>query len=79
MRGLTDAERSVLADVAEPAECDGPPEPCASDGERALCQALTVQGRAAVVSRENDEWNWEEWQATDLGRLALRVCPVGEP
>lgn len=74
MRGLTAAERDFLADAT------GSPtagEAEASDYEwYRVLPCLIAHGRAIADSRCNPEFNVA--LTTDLGRLALRVCPVDE-
>lgn len=79
MRGLTDKQRLLLTDAARPLSDPLLDEIEASPDEQSCFDDLVASGRAVVVARENAEWTWEEWLATDLGRLALRVCPAGEP
>lgn len=75
MRGLTPIERALLVDAATPAD---PAQDVAPPNEADVFEQLQVLGRVRVVAGANDEWTWHDWRTTDLGFLALRVCPVGE-
>lgn len=76
MRGLTQPERSELLDAMTPAQlCESN---IATDAQRVVLGVLVTQGRLAYFVRSDDEFEWSEWRATDLGRLAARVCPVEE-
>ncbi len=67
MRGLTALERVFLvADVGQPCE-----EYEAERDEAVIADLLSVERIAKVDA--GDEW---QYPSTDLGRLALRVCPV---
>lgn len=68
MRGLTAAERQALL-LRDDESCDQ------FDAE---VMQLLVDGRAILVPEEDDEFTWHGFYTTDLGRLALRVCPVDE-
>ena len=71
MRGLTPMERAELVSLL-----DTRPESRIEGDLTPAERALIELGRAAVDSTLDDEW--ELTVATDLGRLALRVCPVDE-
>ena len=70
MRGLTPLERAYLLLAADP--------PNESRDATALewgtAERLRRMGRCELREDETDVWH----VATDLGRLALRVCPVDD-
>lgn len=67
-------EREVLASSLDLG--GSPDEECeASPRHISIEDRLISQGRVALVEREDDEQYWKDGVATDLGRLALRVCP----
>jgi len=76
VRGLTAEERVALVNSLTPAD---PNEPDAEPGLAAIYENLTALGRCREQEAASEDYAWVEWRATDLGRLALRVCPVGEP
>ncbi len=69
MRGLTPAERAELAELCDP----GPPHETRDDAEEVLLDSLVKHGRATLVPDDDYERRWE---ATPLGRLALRLWPA---
>lgn len=71
MRGLTAEERWWLQRWER--GCPADAYPCDSVGP--LLAGLLDAGRVSV---RWDGGDIREWPPTDLGRLALRVCPVGE-
>ena len=78
MRGLTPAERAALKQIdCSPSESANECE-LASEQEMVVYATLVEQGRAVVHDSEDEYFRWSEWLCTDLGRLALRVCPISE-
>lgn len=73
MRGLTAEERRLLGISAEVGDPE-PDSPDVTEREYRILVALSAQQR--VASR--DLGAYQTWDATDLGRLAIRVCPVDE-
>lgn len=73
MRGLTLAERAALLDALTPADPEGD---VAEPDKAVVFERLVEQDRACEIAARNERWEWHEWRATDLGHLALRVCPV---
>lgn len=72
MRGLTQAERSVLASWSVGSRLTGEE----SARKHGTYLELLRCGRIRLARREADcDW----WERTELAHLALRVCPVGEP
>ena len=67
MRGLTQTERELLTIAAAPITIDVP----GTLELRAAGASLREHGRISTVGVCS--------AATELGRLALRVCPLGEP
>jgi hypothetical protein len=65
MRGLASEERRIL--LAPPHE--------EIHGLDHVFDRMAADGRIVVINRENDEFEWDESVPTDLGLLALRVCP----
>lgn len=66
MRGLTPAERILMRHATE----EGAPYKLLSVEELMLCLGLERSGRLTTVGKLLG--------AIDLGRLALRVCPMDE-
>lgn len=77
MRGLTPLERELLLEATSPSDPETEPE--ATTNEVAVFECLETLGRVRTVVNVTDDWEWHDWRTTDLGFLALRVCPVGEP
>lgn len=69
MRGLTELERAWLASPAGSDLTYMPDE--VPDGLRAV-------GRTGYEIEHIDGEEWHRFRITELGRLALRVCPVNE-
>jgi len=80
VRGLTQAERVELLEAAIPPTPDQHTKPgVENDSQAAVLAQLHICGRVCVMDWETEEYFGTGWFATELGRLALRVCPVGEP
>lgn len=73
MRGLTPIERECLAWSLTTDESEH-----VSVAHRACFSALSARGLVSSVKGGDVDWVWTDWLATDLGRLALRVCPMEE-
>lgn len=66
MRGLTALERSEILRAALPFVSEVP------DGSLEIVDSLLARGLLRAEGDDEDEF----FYATDLGALALRVCPV---
>lgn len=75
MRGLIKQERDALEVALTPAD---PEEDAAPSDLAAIYEWLATQGRIREVAFATDDWEGIEWRTTDLGSLALRVCPTEE-
>lgn len=76
MRGLTPIERELLVEALTPSDPESGVE--ATLEEDSVFQHLSALGRVVVEVTTTDDWYLEDWRATELGRLALRVCPSEE-
>lgn len=76
MRGLTAEEREALS--AAVIEADPINDEVVSPDRAVIFDRLVQLGRAVLLTHVVDRLEWEEWRSTELGNLALRVCPVDE-
>lgn len=79
MRGLSNKEREELLGATAPFNADpNDASALANPDDSTVLNGLEQRGCVRVVELENDDWVWQEWRATELGHLALRVCPPEE-
>jgi hypothetical protein len=74
MRGLTDREYALLEECTGPsADCSDDNEECLGPDEIEIAERLVLRGLLRPEHHENDEWLWDDYAVTPLGRTAMFI------
>jgi hypothetical protein len=76
MRGLTPAERDVLAFMLAGDDGTHIEIPFPSEHVEATVESMVAQGRIRTFTREEEDGWHDIYTPTDAGRLALRLWPA---